>query len=257
LFNALLMVFTHKLIAEGNLIGMGIGAVGGLFLAYDLLGGKHGPLRTIARATGYALFFFVGYASVIGFQYACVGSVGLGLILAVEFSYAAKNANPSAAPRYRVVVFGFARGIVLGLAAMTVAGVAFGATFGLLSGTVLAGQYLLGFAPSNDYRAHIKPRISAHNLLASLLRAVSVAIAGTLSGLLASSGDHWLSLGLRLGLGAGIVSALVGIVSPAVEWRVDHIPERRLGVFGLLLVFVGLLFQSVESVLALLDVAVR
>jgi len=251
------MVFTHKLIAEGNLIGMGIGAVGGLYLAYDLLGGKHGPLRTIARATGYALFFFVGYASVIGIRYACVGAVGLGLILAVEFSLAAKTANPSVAPRYRVVVFALARGVVLGLAGMTVGGITFGAAFGLLSGAILAAQYLLGFAPTDDYKMHNKPRVSGHNLLASLLRAVGVTIAGTLSGLLTSSGNNWLSLGLRLGLGAGVVSSLVGVLSPAVEWRVDRIPERILGVFGLVLMFVGLLFQSVESVLELLDISVR
>jgi hypothetical protein len=251
------MIFTHKLIAEGNLIGMGIGAVGGLYLAYDLLGGKHGPLRTIARATGYALFFFIGYATVIGFRYAFVGSVGLGLILAIEFRFAAKTANPSAAPRRRVVIFAFARGVVLGLAGMTMAGVAFGAAFGLLSGSILAGQYLFGFAPTDDYRMHVKPRVSAHNLLASLLRAVGVTIAGVLSGLLTSSGSDWLSLGLRLGLGAGVVSALVGVLSPAIEWRADKIPERSLGVFGLVLMFVGLVFQSVESILALLGVSVR
>jgi hypothetical protein len=250
------MVFTHKLIAEGNLIGMGIGAVGGLFLAYDLLGGKHGPLRTIARATGYAIFFFVGYGSLIGIRYACVGSVGLGVILAIELRLAARTEDPASSPRYRVVVFGFARGMVLGLAAMTMAGVAFGVAFGLLSGGILTGQYLLGFAPTDDYRIRYKPRISGHSLLASLLRAIGVTLAGVLSGLLTSSEDHLL-LSLRLGLGAGVVSAVVGVLSPAVEWRVDRIPERSLGVFGLVLMFVGLVFQSVESILALLDISVR
>jgi hypothetical protein len=182
--------------------------------------------------------------------------LGLGLILAIEFRLAAKTTSSSAAPRHRVVIFGFARGLVLGLAGMTIAGVAFGAVFGLLSGTILAGQYILGFAPTDDYRMHVKPSLSAHSLFASLLRSIGVTIAGILSGLLTSSGGNWLGLGLRLGLGAGAVSALVGVLSPVIEWRVDRIPERSLGVFGLVLIFVGLVFQSMESVLTLLEVSV-
>jgi hypothetical protein len=65
-------VVSHELLAEAGLTGAGMGALGGLFLAYDLLGGKSGPLRTIARATGYLVFFFVGYAILIGTLYAII-----------------------------------------------------------------------------------------------------------------------------------------------------------------------------------------
>jgi hypothetical protein len=37
-----------------------------VYLAYDLLGGKRGPLRTIARATGYVVLFFIGYVLRLG-----------------------------------------------------------------------------------------------------------------------------------------------------------------------------------------------
>ena len=39
---------------------MGLDALGRCYLAYDLLGGKRGPLRTIARATGYVALFSSG-----------------------------------------------------------------------------------------------------------------------------------------------------------------------------------------------------
>ena len=47
-----------------------------------------------------------------------------------------------------MALFGFLRGLVLGLAGISVAGPLFGAVFGLLSGAGLTISYLLGFAPT-------------------------------------------------------------------------------------------------------------
>jgi hypothetical protein len=38
---------------------MGLDVLGGCYLAYDLLGGKGGPLRVMARAAGYVALFFL------------------------------------------------------------------------------------------------------------------------------------------------------------------------------------------------------
>jgi len=55
---------------------MGLDVLGGCYLAYDLLGGKLGPLRTIARAAGYLALFLIGYVAVLGFRYAIVAGTG-------------------------------------------------------------------------------------------------------------------------------------------------------------------------------------
>ena len=44
--------------------------LGSLYLAYDLLGGQHGPLRLLTRAVTYSIVFGIGYG------------IGLGLFLA-------------------------------------------------------------------------------------------------------------------------------------------------------------------------------
>jgi hypothetical protein len=41
----------HDLIPVLSLIGVAFDALGGLYLAYDLLGGKHGPLRRITKTS--------------------------------------------------------------------------------------------------------------------------------------------------------------------------------------------------------------
>ena len=238
-------VFTDRFIAELSLVGMGLDALGGCYLAYDLLGGKRGPLRTIARATGYVVLFFIGYVLVLGLRYAIVAASGMGVLLGIEFRIA--RVNPSHGERHRIVVlFGFLRGLVLGLAGITVAGPLFGAVYGLLSGAGLTIAYLRGFAPTQDYEAESKPHISRHKMLASLWRAVAVSIAGIVAGVLNAPRTYWILFGLKLGLAAGTVNALVGLFSPALEGWTENLPERRLGVAGLGLIFVGMILQSIQ-----------
>jgi hypothetical protein len=238
-------VFTDQFIAELSLVGIGLDALGGCYLAYDLLGGKRGPLRTIARAAGYVALFLVGYVLVLGLRYAIVAASGMGILLGIELRIA--RMNPSHGERHRtVVLFGFLRGLVLGLAGITVAGALFGAVFGLLSGGGLTISYLLGFAPTQDYEAESRPQISSYKMLASLWRAVAVGSAGIVTGRLNAPRPYWILLGSKLGLAAGIVNALVGLFSPAIEWWIENLPERRLGVAGLGLIFVGMILQSIQ-----------
>jgi hypothetical protein len=83
-------------------------------------------------------------------------------------------------------------------------------------------------------------------MVASLLRAIAVSGAGILASVVTESGSHWIYVGLRLGLAAGVVSALVSLFSPAIEWHIDNLPERRLGMLGLALIFIGVILQSVQ-----------
>jgi hypothetical protein len=238
-------VFTDQFIAELSLVGMGPDALGGCYLAYDLLGGKRGPLRMIARAAGYVTLCFIGYVLVVGVRYAIVAASGMGILLGIEFRIA--RMNPSDRERHRIVVlFGFQRGLVLGLAGISVAGPLFGAVFGRLSGAGLTISYLLGVAPTQDYEAESKPHISGHKMLASLWRAVAVGIAGIVAGVLNAPTTYWILFGLKLGLAAGNVNALVGLFCPAIERWTENLPERRLGVAGLGLIFVGMTLQSIQ-----------
>ena len=139
---------TRQFVAELTLAGMGFDVLGGCYLAYDLLGGKHGPLRTIARATGYVALFFIGYLIVLGVRYALVAASGMGILLAIEYRRA--SANPEIARSTpSIVLFGFLRGVVLGLAAMTIAQLRFAALFGDVAkseGTALVPFLLKGVA---------------------------------------------------------------------------------------------------------------
>jgi hypothetical protein len=63
-------------------LGVAFDLFGGLYLAYDLLGGRRGPLRTAVRATTYSLVFGALYTAGVGFPFGPVAGIGLGLFSA-------------------------------------------------------------------------------------------------------------------------------------------------------------------------------
>jgi hypothetical protein len=123
-----------------------------------------------------------------------------------------------------------------------------------------AGQaiaYRIGIRPTIDYKPAARPRLTRWQLLAAANRTVGYAVAGYVSSLVAQHRELAIAVGLRAGLTLGVVTAIVGSCTPFVEWMADHVPEKRLGVFGVGLILIGFSLQSVQYWLALLDVSVR
>ena len=52
----------------------------------------------------------------------------------------------------------------------------------------------------------------------------------------------------------GLVTGIVIVINPFIEYYADNLPERRLGVFGIGLILCGFALQSVQYWLALLDI---
>ena len=93
------MIPQHTL-AVISLGGVVLDVMGGLYLAYDLLGGKWGPLRLITRSVAYALLFGLGYGLPLGPIYGLVAGAGLGLARGLEFRVAASSRDAgSRSPR--------------------------------------------------------------------------------------------------------------------------------------------------------------
>ena len=59
------MIDKHTL-ALISIVGSSLDMLGALYLAYDLLGGEHGPLRTLTRGVTYGALFGAGYSLPLG-----------------------------------------------------------------------------------------------------------------------------------------------------------------------------------------------
>src|SRR5713101_1289108 len=79
------IVIDHHVLAGISIAGIVCDVMGGLYLAYDLLGWSNGPLRIITRVVTYMLFFSLGYGLPLGLPFGLIAGAGLGLALGLEF----------------------------------------------------------------------------------------------------------------------------------------------------------------------------
>jgi len=247
------MIDRHTL-ALVSIVGCSLDVLGALYLAYDLLGGEHGPLRTLTRGVTYGALFGTGFGLALGPVAGVATGAAHGITLAWEFSRASRR-GPKPGFWYDTAMSAI-RGAGFALGTAYVYGARFGAAFGGLS---LLGQivaYRIGLRPTMDYKPATRPRITRTQLLASVNRTVGYAIAGYISALIAQQRANALSTGVKAGLMMGVVTAIVITCTPFIEWTADHMPQRRMGVLGIGLILIGFTLQSVQYWVALLDVQI-
>jgi hypothetical protein len=234
-----------------SLIGSSLDVIGSLYLAYDLLGGEHGPLRTLTRAVTYGVIFGVGYGLALGFLFGLALGLTHALTLSVEFSRISRQ-RPRSGFWFDSAMSAI-RGCGYGLGSAFLFGTKFGITFGALSTLGQVIGYRVGLRPSLDYQPSSRPRITLRLFLAAVNRTFGYAIAGYVSALVAHQQAGAMLFGLKLGLLVGVVSGVATFLIPFVEWRADRMPEKRMGIFGVTMILIGFALQSVQYWVALVE----
>jgi len=244
----------HHVVAAFSIGGICLDVLGGLYLAYDLLGGHHGPLRLLTRMVTYSLVFGIGYGLGIGLFFGIVCGVATGLTLAIELRRAASRRDHYAMGWE--ALFSAIRGIGIGVALFPIAGLPYALTFAALItvGQVIA--YSRGMRPGLDYSASGRPRFTVPHRWGALTRTVGYTATALVCSALVGHLDHAWQFALRLGLVTGLVTAIGITIIPFIEYYADNLPEKRLGVFGIGLVLCGFALQSVQYWVAMLDIPV-
>jgi flagellar biosynthesis protein FliQ len=245
------MMIDKHTIALISIIGCSLDVLGALYLAYDLLGGEHGPLRTLTRAITYGALFGVGFGLGLGVIFGLAAGATTGVTLAWEFSRAAKQ-RPKPGFWYDVAMSAIrAAGYALGTSYFY--GVRFGIVFGILAvfGQILA--YRIGIRPTLDYQPVARPRLTRNQVLSAIKMTIGYVVAGYLSALAAGQRTNSFSIALKVGLLMGLVIAVLTAFTSFIEWGSDHVPEKSMGVFGVALILVGFALQSFQYWSALFD----
>src|SRR5215469_533209 len=86
------MTIDKHTLALVSIVGSSLDVLGALYLAYDLLGGEHGPLRTLTRGVTYGVLFGTGYGLALGPVFGLASGAAHGITLAWEYSRASRGA---------------------------------------------------------------------------------------------------------------------------------------------------------------------
>jgi hypothetical protein len=244
----------HHTVAAVSIAGTCLDVIGSLYLAYDLLGGQHGPLRLLTRAMTYSIVFAVGYGLGLGWFFGLASGVTSGVTIAIELNRAARGLDHYSL--WWEGWFSAIRGIAFGACLWRNLGLEFAAAFAVL---ITLGQifaYSRGIRPAMDYAATGRPRITRRHAWAILVRTVGYTATALLCSALVRHVDHAWAFAIRVGLVIGVVTGIGGAVVPLIEYFADHLPERRLGAFGIVLILCGFALQSFQYWVVVLDVRV-
>ncbi|HXM36456.1 MAG TPA: hypothetical protein VN920_14780 [Pyrinomonadaceae bacterium] len=244
----------HHTVAAISITGTCLDALGGLYLAYDLLRGQHGPLRLLTRAVTYSVVFGIGYGIGLGPFFGLVSGLATGLTVAIEFNRASRGL-----PRFSLPVeglFSAIRGFAVGAGLYRIVGPTFALAFASL---ITIGQifaYWRGMHPAVDYLALRRPRLSQRQFWGTVARTIGYIVSALICSVLVQHVDHIWPFAIRVGVVTGLVTGIGITVNPYIEYYADNFPERRLGAFGIGLLLCGFALQSLQYWLALLDVRV-
>ncbi|MGA9353624.1 MAG: hypothetical protein WBV46_08045 [Terriglobales bacterium] len=242
----------HHTVAAISIAGTCLDVLGSLYLAYDLLGGQHGPLRLLTRAVTYSIVFVVGYGLGLGLFFGVASGIAAGITLAIEFNHASRGLNHYSLPWESL--FAAIRGAAFGVGLYRIVGSRFAIAFAVL---VTIGQivaYASGMRPTLDYVAARRPRLTRRQFRGTVVRALGFMVSALICSALIRHLDHPWLFAIRAGLVIGTVTGVGATINPYIEFYADNLPARRLGAFGIILIFCGFALQSLQYWLALFDV---
>ena len=152
------VLMDHHAVAAVSLIGICLDVLGGLYLAYDLLGAQHGPLRLLTRVVTYSIVFGLGYGIGLGFFFGLAAGAATGLTVAIDLQRTAYRQDHYSLPWE--ALFSAIRRFAFSAGLYRMVGIPFAIAFGVLitAGQVLA--YSRGMRPGLDYAANRKRRLT-------------------------------------------------------------------------------------------------
>lgn len=245
----------HHTLATISITGTCLDLLGTMYLAYDLLGGRQGPLRLLTRAVTYTIVFGAGYAIGLGWFFGMASGIATGVTVAIELHRTAKHQD-----HYSLAweaLFSAIRGIAFGAGLYWIVGLRFAAAFAALLTVGQVVAYSRGMRPALDYEASLRPRLTRRQFWGTVVRTIGYITAALICSVFVKHLDNWWPLALRVGLVTGLVTGVGVTINPFIEYYADNLPERRLGVFGIVLILCGFASQSVQYWVALLDIPLK
>lgn len=241
----------HHTVAAVAIAGSCLDVLGSLYLAYDLLGGPHGPLRLLTRAVTYSILFGLGYGLGLGLIFGLASGAATGVTIAFELDRTSKRGDHYSLPWE--VLFSAIRASAFSAALYPQVGFRFAILYAALLTAGQASAYARGVRPSLRYLPNRGQRFTRVLALSTVLRTGGYIAAALVCSRFVRHVEHPWLFATRLGVVTGLVTGVGMAFSPHVEYYADNLPQRRMGVLGVGLMFCGFALQSLQYWLSVFD----
>ena len=121
----------HHKVAAISIAGSCLDVVGSLYLAYDLLGGQHGPLRLLTRIVTYSIVYGVGFGLGLGPFFGLVSGIPIGITAANRTNRSDTRGLDPYSLRWQAL-FCAIRGVGYGVGLYPTVGLGFASAFAIL-----------------------------------------------------------------------------------------------------------------------------
>src|SRR5438309_945491 len=188
----------HHVLAGISIAGVSLDVLGSLYLAYDLLGGQHGPLRLLTRAVTYSIVFGIGYGLGLGLFFGLACGMATGITVAIELNRAARGLDHY--PLTWEAFFSAVRGVAFGAGLYRTGGFSFAFAFAVIITIGQVVAYSRGMRPAIDYMAFRRPRFTKRQFWGTVLRTLGYIATALICSSLIHHVDHAWAFALRVGL---------------------------------------------------------
>ncbi len=243
-------VMDHHTLAAISIAGSCLDVLGSLYLAYDLLGGQHGPLRLLTRAVTYSILFGVGYGIGLGAFFGLTSGIALGLTIAIELNRISRGREHHSL--FQDGMFSSIRSFGVAIGLYPIVGLEFAVLFAMIIAIGQVFAYSRGVRPGMDYTAARRAHLTQRQVWSTAIRTVGYFLTALLCGALIHHEN--LAFAIRVGVVTGIVTGVGQTATPYIEYYANNMPERLMGVFGIGLILCGFALQSMQYWLTLFDV---
>ncbi|MBA3858040.1 MAG: hypothetical protein C0507_14140 [Cyanobacteria bacterium PR.3.49] len=235
-----------------TVIGMTCDVMGGLYLAYDLLGGENGPLARLTKIVNYSVLLVLLFLTTMGLKFALIVGIAFGTALGLHFDRAGKGIPDTSKFLLGTAVL---RGSAITGAVALKENYILGLTMGILVFAMSLVLPKMKISPSMLYHSAKKPQLTWKQVLIALALMAIATGSGLLGASIAHGDAQTITFVFKFGLTFGFAIFVVSTVSPLIEWYSDHLPPQTFGTAGVILFIVGFLIQAIPSVATIFDVA--
>ena len=189
----------QQTVAAISISGSCLDVLGSLYLAYDLLGGEHGPLRVLTRMVTYSILVGLGFGIGLGAFFGLTAGVTTGVTASIELNREARHL-----PHYSLTwqgLFAAIRSAGFGAGLYGIVGFQFAAAFAVLNAIGQVFGYSRGVRPGMDYSRLRRPRLTRRQFSSTVVRSLGFIVTALICSAFVHHVDHPLLFALPGGAG--------------------------------------------------------